>query len=176
MIEPAKSGRARCRKCREKIEKGELRLGVQVEGYSDEPSWQWYHLPCAAEKVPAELGAALMEWDGEEIEGLDGLKASVAKNKKKQKASTFPYAERAPSARSTCIMCSEKIAKETFRVAVERDIDTGAFVTRGARYIHPACVSADGEIEDLEAFFEELAENSIALEEAELNELADQLA
>gem|GEM_PF-1665226 len=108
MIEPAKSGRARCRKCREKIEKGELRLGVEVEGYSDDPAWQWYHLTCAAEKVPAELNAALEAWDGEEIEGAEALKASIAKNKKKQKASVFPYAERAPSARSTCIMCSEK--------------------------------------------------------------------
>ena len=49
-IEPAKSGRASCRKCKEKIEKGELRFGHAVDsGFSDEPSFQWYHLACAAE-------------------------------------------------------------------------------------------------------------------------------
>jgi hypothetical protein len=30
--------------------------------------------------------------------------------------------------------------RRSFRVAVEREIDTGTMVTRGAGYLHPKCV------------------------------------
>ena len=38
---------------------------------------------------------------------------------------------------------SEPIAKDSFRVAVEREIDTGTMVTRGAGYMHPKCAIAN---------------------------------
>ena len=61
-IEPAKSGRASCRSCRQPIGKGELRFGEDVpNAFSDsgEPSYQWHHLACAAEKKPAQFTLAL---------------------------------------------------------------------------------------------------------------------
>ena len=51
VIEPAKSGRASCRTCREPIAKGELRLGEEVPNtFSDsgEATHVWHHLACAA--------------------------------------------------------------------------------------------------------------------------------
>ena len=52
--------------------------------------------------------------------------------------------------------CGEPIEKGSLRVAIEREIDTGAMVTRGAAYMHPKCVVANlgsvgGSAEDLVA-------------------------
>jgi hypothetical protein len=52
------------------------------------------------------------------------------------------------------MQCEEPIAKDSIRVAVEREIDTGAMVTRGAGYLHPKCVAENlenvgGSIDDL---------------------------
>lgn len=44
LIEAAKSGRAKCRKCKEKIEKGELRFGHEVANAFSDSTLQWYHL------------------------------------------------------------------------------------------------------------------------------------
>ena len=51
----------------------------------------------------------------------------------------FPYVDKAPTGRAKCMQCEEPIAKDSFRVAVEREIDTGSMVTRGAGYMHPKC-------------------------------------
>jgi hypothetical protein len=139
IIEKAKSGRAACRKCRKKITKDELRLGVTMDGdYGS--SYLWYHLPCGAQAKADELAQALETYAGE-IPDRGELEASIAANKgKKAKAERpFPYAEPAPSGRAACIQCQQKIAKAALRVAVEAEIDTGAFTTVGARYLHPRC-------------------------------------
>jgi len=57
------------------------------------------------------------------------------------KPAGFPYADRAPTGRAKCMQCEEPIAKDAFRIAVEREVDTGSFVTRGAGYLHPKCVA-----------------------------------
>lgn len=145
VIEEAKSNRAACRGCREKIQKGELRLGDEVvNAFSggDEPSFAWYHLSCAAEKKPRELRAALAEYAGE-VPGRAELEQTLAKAPAPKGKKTFPYAERAASGRSRCVECGEPIEKGKMRVAIEREVDTGSFVTTGAGYLHPACADQD---------------------------------
>jgi Poly(ADP-ribose) polymerase and DNA-Ligase Zn-finger region len=145
VIEEAKSGRASCRTCKKPIGKGELRLGVeQITQFSDTPSMQWHHLLCAAAKLPAELKAALDEFSGT-VPNRDELDKAMADALKKgnAKPAGFPYIDRAPTGRAKCMQCEEPIAKDSFRVAVEREIDTGAMVTRGAGYLHPKCVDAN---------------------------------
>jgi hypothetical protein len=144
VIEEAKSGRAACRTCKKPIAKGELRLGVELQTqFSDTPSMQWHHLPCAAQKLPAELKEALDAYPGtvQNRAELDQMMADALK-KGHAKPAGFPYVDRAPTGRAKCIQCEKPIAKDSFRVAVEREIDTGAMVTRGAGYMHPACVDA----------------------------------
>lgn len=156
LIEEAKSGRASCRTCKKPIGKGELRLGVEVTTqFSDTPSLAWHHLLCAAGKLPAELGAALAEYSGA-IENRDELDRAIADALKQghAKPGGFPYADRAPTGRAKCMQCEQAIAKDTLRVAIEREVDTGNFVTRGAGYLHPACATtnlaqAGGSIDDL---------------------------
>jgi len=147
VIEEAKSGRASCRTCKKAIAKGELRLGVEtVTQFSDTPSLQWHHLLCAVGKLPAELKEAMTAFDGSIPNQAELDKAmGDALKKGHAKPGGFPYADRAPTGRAKCMQCEEAIAKDTFRIAVEREVDTGSFVTKGAGYLHPKCA-----IENLE--------------------------
>jgi hypothetical protein len=156
VIEEAKSGRASCRTCKKTIGKGELRLGVEtVTQFSDTPSMQWHHLLCAAGKLPAELKEAMAAYEGEIPNRAELDKAmDEAIKKGGAKPGGFPYVDRAPTGRAKCMQCEETIAKDSFRVAVEREVDTGSFTTRGAGYLHPGCVAENlenvgGSVDDL---------------------------
>lgn len=174
VIEKAKSGRAKCRKCREKIEKDELRFGHEAESqFGDEGvAVQWYHLKCAAQKVPLDLEATLKGF-ADELPGRVELEAEIAKNRSKQKPTTMPYAEVAPSARSSCQVCDEKIAKGEIRIAVEREIEAGGFSRMGAGYLHPQCAMSYEEIPDDLA--EQIEANSISLAADDLSDVIEQL-
>ena len=156
VIEEAKSGRASCRTCKKAIAKGELRLGVeQMTQFSDTPSMQWHHLMCAAQKLPGELKSALAAFEGElpnraEVEAAmtDAIKSGKAK------PGAFPYVDKAPTGRAKCMQCDEAIEKDSFRVAVEREVDVGGFMRKSPGYLHPKCVAANlenvgGTVEDL---------------------------
>ena len=172
VIEEAKSGRASCRTCRKAIAKGELRLGVEAQTqFSDTPSMQWHHLLCAAQKLPDELKAVLAEYAGE-IPNRAEIDAALADSAKKASAkpAAFPYVDRAPTGRARCMQCGQSIEKAAFRVAVERELEVGANVTRGAGYMHPGCVA--GNLENIGGSVEELVEGLRAnsrLTEAELD-------
>ncbi len=144
VIEEAKSGRASCRTCKKPIAKGELRFGEEApNAFGDQPSMRWHHLACAADKLPAELGEALKAFPGEvpDRAGLDKIMAdSLAKGH--AKPGGFPYADKAPTGRARCMQCQEAITKDSLRVAIEREIETGMAVTRGAGYLHPQHVAA----------------------------------
>jgi hypothetical protein len=148
-IDVAKSSRASCRTCKQKIEKDALRFGEEYENqFSGEgdTAYRWHHLPCAAQKLPTELRTALDAYGGPvpDRAELDKLMAEGLK-KVDKKPAAFPYVDRAPTGRAKCIHCQQPIAKDSFRVAIEREVDTGSFVTKGPGYLHPACVRAQGE-------------------------------
>lgn len=173
VIEQAKSGRASCRTCRKPIAKGELRLGAPAQTqFSDAPSLQWHHLACAAARLPAELKAALAEYPGE-VPHRAELDAAMAEAEKKAGAKTggLPRAERAPTGRARCLQCEQPIEKGAFRVAIERELEIGGNVTRGAGYLHPRCTAralqgvGGGSVDEL---IEGLRANS-RLTEAELD-------
>lgn len=144
VIEEAKSGRASCRTCKKPIAKGELRFGEEApNAFGDQPSMRWHHLTCAAEKLPAELKETLDQYPGTvpnraELDKL--MQDALAKGR--AKPGGFPYADKAPTGRARCIQCSQPIEKDSIRIAIEREIDTGAMVTKGAGYMHPKCVVA----------------------------------
>jgi len=172
VIEEAKSGRASCRTCKKPIPKGELRLGVETQTqFSDTPSLQWHHVLCAAAKLPAELKAALAEYPGE-VANRAALDAAMADAEKKgaAKPAGFPYVDRAPTGRARCMVCEQPIEKASLRVAVERELEVGGNVTRGAGYLHPRCVAAN--LENVGGSVDELIEGlraSSRLPEAELD-------
>jgi hypothetical protein len=170
-IEIAPSGRATCKSCGSTIAKGELRLGEEYPSQfgSDGVAIRWHHLLCAAGKIPAVLQSA-METFGGEIPNREAIDAAIAAKASKggkgaAKAGTgaFPSADLAPTNRAKCIQCSEVIAKGTVRIAVEREVDTGSFTTKGAGYLHPLCAEAwsESEWEDgLEDLIEKVKANT----------------
>jgi len=144
VIEEAKSGRASCRTCKKAIAKGELRFGEEApNAFGDQPSMRWHHLACAAERLPAELKEVLDHHPGD-VPDRAALEKTMADAlaKGRAKPGGFPYADKAPTGRARCMQCQQAIEKDSLRVAVEREIDTGAMVTRGAGYMHPGCVAA----------------------------------
>jgi hypothetical protein len=166
MIEVAKSGRAACRTCKKPIAKDELRFGEEFANQFSADggtSYRWHHLACAAQKLAPELKQALDAYSGSvpDREELDRLMAAgIAKEA--AKPGGFPYADKAPTGRARCLQCREAIAKGTPRVAIEREIETGMGMTKGAAYMHPKCVAAQVEASegDLEELVSQLRENS----------------
>ena len=169
IIEPAKSGRAKCRSCKKAIEKGSLRLGEEILDPfgSGGTTHVWHHVECAAEKKPDELKAAMADY-ADEIPERAALEKKIADSQKKLPPGTFPYAENAPTGRSKCMACEESIAKDTLRVAIEREVDTGTFKTKGAGYLHPMCAA---DFTGDSAMFPKVKENSRELTKDQLAEL-----
>src|SRR3954468_14471819 len=100
-LEGAKTGRARCRICRQHIAKDTLRFGEeQPSAFAEGLQWVWHHLNCAAAKKPVPVRSALAAFAGE-VPGRAELDALLAEGDKT--ATVFPYAERAPTGRSKCL-------------------------------------------------------------------------
>lgn len=170
-IEIAKSGRAACRACKKPIAKGELRFGLEgTGGFTDAstPTFMWHHLLCAAGKHPDETRAALAAFDGD-VPGRDAIDAKLVEMESK-KPPPYPHVDRAPTGRAKCLGCGETIPKGDLRVAIERDIERGMTITKGAGYLHLACaagyVEANGSTHD--ELTEALAKNTRDLSEDDL--------
>lgn len=174
MIEPAKSGRAACRTCRKPIAKGELRFGEEAENQFGEPgdvSYRWHHMKCAATKHADILRSTLAAYEADvpEREEIERLMAEADA----AKPPPFPYADRAPTGRARCQACGEAIPKAGLRVAIEREIERGMSVTKGAGYLHPACAAAYVESQggNHAELTEGLRKNTRGLSDADLDEL-----
>jgi len=166
-IEEARSGRSKCRTCKEKIAKGDLRFGVAYKSRYDEGdtfSLAWHHLPCAAKTLPDKLKPILDEYQGDVSNRgeLEKLIAETPPKKVKEKRS-YPYAERAPSARSKCFGCGELIGKGDFRFVIEQEVDAGSFIAMAPKFVHVKCVGEFLDSIDWDA----ITKNS-KLEEADL--------
>jgi hypothetical protein len=141
-VEIAKSGRAGCRSCRKPIAKGELRFGEEtVNAFAEgDTTYRWHHLTCAATKLSTELREALKSFVGEVPERAT-IEALMDKADA-ERPPPFPHADKAPTGRARCLGCSEALAKGELRVVIEREIERGMNVTKGAGYLHPRCAAA----------------------------------
>lgn len=136
VIEPASTGRAACRGCREKIAKGELRFGERVpSAFGEGEQTLWFHLPCAAERRPGKLAEALASYDGE-VADRETLERIAAEGVANPKLAEVVRVERSPTGRATCQQCHEKIAKDELRVAIEKDVE-GMMPTTS--FVHLRC-------------------------------------
>ncbi|MHA2250988.1 MAG: hypothetical protein ACXAD7_11535 [Candidatus Kariarchaeaceae archaeon] len=84
-IELAKSGRSSCRSCKQKIEKDDPRLGVEIEMTRGENTFtakQWHHLDCAIDKLPEEVIIADIETvlPDDYLDKLEKLKEKLNKS------------------------------------------------------------------------------------------------
>ena len=167
-IEVAKSGRAQCRGCRNKIEKGVLRFGEEVPNMFSEDggtTFRWYHLECAAKgKLANEVRDALKGWTAE-VPNREALDKLIAEHLH----ADYPYAERAANGRAKCRVCDATIPKGDLRVAFERVVETQMGLQRGPGYLHSACTLGYKDAAQLgkDALQKALADHSIHLNAAD---------
>lgn len=148
LIEPATSGRAKCRGCESKIAAAELRFGERVPNpYADDggETTLWFHVACAAFTRPEPfletLAGATVE-----IPDRDRLERDAALGVAHRRLPRARGAERASSGRATCRSCKEPIAKDSWRIALAFYED-GRFAPSG--FIHARCAVAYLETTDL---------------------------
>ena len=177
-IEPAKSGRASCKTCRKKIEKGELRLGEEAPNpFADgEMGYRWHHLKCGAKKKSEVLLEALDEVDIEVPNKKELLEMveDAKKSTKPDKAQRSPYADYAKTARSKCIECNTKIEKGDLRINVYIEPEEeGGFGKKG--FVHAACGSnySNGDIDEMMG---EIRTNSVNMQEPDYEKVEKALS
>jgi hypothetical protein len=166
VIEPASSGRAKCRGCNRPIAKGELRFGErQPNAFGEGEMTLWFHLPCAAYARPEPfLEAAAGAGDA-----AAALTAAARFGIEHRRVPRIHGAERAPTGRAHCRSCREPIAKDEWRIALvffdEYRFEPGGFV-------HAGCVRPYFETIDI---IERIRHFSPGLGAAEIAELTQAL-
>ncbi|MDH3601071.1 MAG: PARP-type zinc finger-containing protein [Candidatus Tectomicrobia bacterium] len=155
VIEDARSGRSKCKTCGRAIALGTLRIGMLIEGpYGT--GYMWHHLRCAAQRQFERVEEAYEEeaWrvaknPPGKVPSLDELRSLQEKAEQRRKERrALPYAERAPSGRSTCQHCHEPIDKDSLRIVLGRDATFGRQVRTRPINVHPSCVAAELMAED----------------------------
>jgi hypothetical protein len=139
LIEPASSGRAKCRGCGERIAAGELRFGERLPNpFADGEMTQWFHLECAAFKRPGPLLETLEARAGP-LPGAERLVAEAKLGIEHRRLPRVNGAERSPSARAQCRSCRRTIEKGAWRISLVF-YEEGRFEPSG--FIHVPCARA----------------------------------
>lgn len=148
VIENARSGRARCKTCRRVIPKGQLRLGILIEGPYG-VGYLWHHLKCAARRQfdRVEEAYGLQAWNEAKdpprrVPSLDELRRHAEKAEERRKTRRDPpFVEEDPSGRARCKQCGEAIPKGSIRVVLGKRVQFGNQVRTSPIHVHPRCVA-----------------------------------
>ncbi|MEM7310842.1 MAG: hypothetical protein AAF682_29495 [Planctomycetota bacterium] len=138
-IEPAASGRAKCRGCGTPIQKGELRLGERLPNpFADEGDMTlWFHLVCGAYKRPEPLLEAL-ESAEEQPDRKEWLVERAKESLAHRRLPRIDGGQRDPSGRATCRSCKDKIEKGAWRIRLTF-YEEGRFNPSG--FVHARCAT-----------------------------------
>jgi hypothetical protein len=180
-IEPAASGRAKCRGCDEKIAKGELRFGERLDNpFGEGEMTLWFHVVCGAYKRPEPFLGALGHTDAD-LESIttpaapgktaDWLRVEADDGLAHRRLPRLNGASRAPTGRARCRSCKERIDQDTWRIALVYYED-GFFSPSG--FIHAGCAREYFEAPELaaEAVVRRVRHFAPELDAAELAEIA----
>ena len=114
VIEPATSGRAKCRGCGGKIEKDELRFGERAPNpFGDGEATYWFHLVCAACRRPEEF----LSVESAAIDEPTRLLAEAGCEH--YRLPRIAQVERATSGRAKCRQCRQAIAGKNWRIVLQ---------------------------------------------------------
>ena len=146
-IEPASSGRSKCRGCGLPIGKGELRFGERLPNpFADDSDMTlWFHVNCASLKRPESL-AEVIESAADELDNVEALREVMAFGTEHHRTQRIDGAERAPSGRARCRSCQEMIGKDEWRIRLVF-FEEGMFNAAGN--IHLTCSRAYFETTDI---------------------------
>ena len=130
VIEPASSGRAKCRGCRQPIAKAELRFGEALPNpFGEGEVTHWFHPACAAFKRPEPLLEALRDSTAPDRESLERIAHAGIAQPRLQR---IDGAERAPSSQAKCRHCHQPIERGSWRIRLvfheEGNFSPGGFV------------------------------------------------
>jgi ribosomal protein L37AE/L43A len=149
-IEPAKTGRAKCRGCGQPIAAGALRIGERVPNpFADEEGAEttlWYHVACAALLRPT-VFLEVAPSAPAPIEGEADLAREAALGVAHRRLPRATAVSRAASGRAVCRACKATIAKDAWRIALVF-FEDGRFAPSG--FIHLGC--APGYLETADVF------------------------
>jgi hypothetical protein len=153
VIEPAATGRSKCRACGRAIAKGELRFGEQLPNpFADGFVTLWFHLTCGAYRRPASFLETTSPATGVDLD-LDALRREAERGIAHHRLPRINGVELALSARARCRACRKPIAKAEWRIPLVT-FDDGMFSPAGN--IHASCARAyfgtDGIFERLYSF------------------------
>ena len=148
LIEPASSGRAKCRSCDQPIAKGELRFGErQPNAFGDGEMTLWFHLPCGAYSRPEPfLEAQGTATVAAPLAPLEPLAAAARFGIEHRRVPRLHGAERASSGRAHCRSCRELIGKGEWRLPLVFFED---YRFNPGGYIHAQCAREYFETADL---------------------------
>lgn len=148
VIEPASSGRAKCRACDLAIAKGDLRFGERLpNAFGDGEMTLWFHARCAAYARPEPFLATVKE-RSDAAASLDELVVAAQFGLDHRRVPRIHGAERASSGRAKCRHCREPIGKDEWRIPIvffeEYRFNPGGFVhARCARAYFETAAIAD---------------------------------
>jgi len=146
VFEPAASGRAKCRGCRQALPKGEIRFGERLPNpFAEGEVTHWFHPLCAAYKIPQELLDGIAAATGE-VADREGLERAARFGIEHRRVPRIDGAERSPSSQARCRHCKEMIEKGAWRVRLVFH-EEGNFSPGG--FIHLACRKPYFETEDI---------------------------
>jgi len=137
VFEIAPSGRARCRGCGQRIERGERRFGERLPNpYAEGEMTLWFHPLCAAYKRPEPVLEAL-EASAGDLADREVLERAARGSAAHRRLPRIDGAERAPSGQAKCRSCREPIPREAWRIRLtfynDGRFDPGGFVHFGCR-------------------------------------------
>lgn len=139
VIQPASSGRSKCRGCGRAIAAAELRFGESLpNAYAEGEALYWFHLACAACMRPEKLLPALSASE-DQIPERDWLSKTAEFGEAHRRLPRLAHAERAASGRARCRACHEPVEKGHWRFALQM-FEEGRFSPIGT--IHVECAAA----------------------------------
>jgi len=145
VLEPASSGRAKCRGCGRVIPRGELRFGEHLPNpFAEGEMTVWFHPMCAAYKRPEALLAYLT--DAVDVPGQQDLERAARASSAFRRLPRIDGAERAPSSQAKCRSCKQKIERGTWRIRLVF-FEEGRFMPGG--FVHLDCREAHFEGHDV---------------------------
>jgi len=173
VIEPAASGRAKCRACGRAIAKGELRFGEKLPNpFADEGDMTlWFHLPCGAFARPEPFLEAL-EASAEAVADRPDRILDARVSLDHRRLPRLRGAERAPTGRAKCRHCRKPIAKEAWRLPLVY-YEEGRFEPSG--FVHVECSLAYTEA-DADAVLARVRHYSEALGEDDEADIRSRIA
>jgi hypothetical protein len=136
IIEPASSGRSKCRGCAKPIASGTFRFGERLPNpFADGEMILWFHPACAAYKRPEPFLQTL----GEMIEAIpdrERLERIAQQNLTQRRLPRIDGAERSPGRMAKCRHCRTPIERGAWRIRLVF-YEEGMFTPGG--FLHLSC-------------------------------------